>query len=59
MVSQENPRCIFITTPFRLNQRSCLFSESGNASIPTFDFFFTTDGEYVLSIYLLIAIFSD
>jgi hypothetical protein len=117
-------RCIFITTPFRLNRRSCLFSESGNASIPTFDLFsqqtastsrtmngylkiivsmlwkeafclvlhvtnifcglkikiiitqwdhvgsyfdffsdfwfiFTTDGEYVLSIYLLIAIFSD
>jgi hypothetical protein len=26
-------RCIFITTPFRLNRRSCLLSESGNATI--------------------------
>ena len=51
-------RCIFITTPFRLNRRSCLLSESGNASILTW-FIFTTDDEYVLSIYLLIAIFSD
>ena len=32
-------RCIFITTPFRLNRRSCLLSESGSASIPTFDLF--------------------
>jgi hypothetical protein len=51
-------RCIFITTPFRLNRRSCLLSESGNASIPTFDLF-SQDGEDVLLIYLLIAIFSD
>jgi hypothetical protein len=34
-----NSRCIFITTPFRLNRRSCLLSESGNASIPTLDLF--------------------
>jgi hypothetical protein len=26
-------------TPFRLNRRSCLLSQSGNASIPTFDLF--------------------
>ena len=32
-------RCIFITTPFRLNRRSCLLSESGNVSIATFDLF--------------------
>ena len=42
------PRCIFITTPFRI--RKCFHSD--------FWFIFTTDGEYVLSIYLLIAIFS-
>jgi hypothetical protein len=29
-------RCIFITTPFRLNLRSCLLSDSGNATFPTF-----------------------
>jgi hypothetical protein len=55
-------RCIFIATPFRLNRRSCLLSESGNASIPTFDLFsqqIVSIGRYVLSIYLLIAIFSD
>jgi hypothetical protein len=30
------PRCIFITTPFRLNRRSCLLSESGNATFRSY-----------------------
>jgi hypothetical protein len=38
-VLMSNTRCIFITTSFRLNRRSCLLSESGSASIPTFDLF--------------------
>ena len=29
-------RCIFITTPFRLNRRSCLLSESGNATFRSY-----------------------
>ena len=29
-------RCIFITTPFRLNRHSCLLSESGNASFRSY-----------------------
>ena len=51
--------CIFITTPFRLNRRSCLLSESGNASIPTFDLFSQETVSTFCQIYLLIAIFSD
>jgi hypothetical protein len=38
-VARYLAQCIFIATPFRLNRRSCLLSESGNASIPTFDLF--------------------
>ena len=32
IINKNHTRCIFITTPFWLNRRSCLLSESGNAS---------------------------
>ena len=34
--NSPNARCIFIMTPFRLNQHSCLLSESGNATFRSY-----------------------
>ena len=51
-------RCIFKTIPFRLNRRSCLLSESGNASIPTCDLF-SQQKVSTFCQFILIAIFSD
>jgi hypothetical protein len=33
---RQTSRCVFITTPFRLNRRSCLLSESGNATFRSY-----------------------
>ena len=49
-------RCIFITTPFRLNLRSCLLSDSGNATFPTFVWF---SQQTVSTFCQFIVIFSD
>jgi hypothetical protein len=36
IINKNHTRCIFITTPFRLNRRACLLSESGNATFRSY-----------------------